>query len=68
MKKGLKVEMRGKSREELMTLINDEVKEIKKLSLSRLVKRTKNVREIFNKRKRVAWLKTILREKELANV
>ncbi|MBI3980547.1 50S ribosomal protein L29 [Candidatus Microgenomates bacterium] len=67
MKKNLIKEMFSKTKEELKDLIKQEEEDIKKLFLYKSVKKPKNTREIFMKRKKVAQLKTILREKELIN-
>lgn len=65
MKKNLLKDMAGKNAGELEQIIAQEFTELKKLVLYKTVKRPKNTREIFTKRKKIAQLKTLLREKEL---
>ncbi len=68
MKKTVKKDLATKSIDELMGLIAKENEEISRAKLYRKVKKVKNTREIFMKRKTVAVIKTIIREKELQNV
>lgn len=57
----------NKTREELTALVAKEIAEAEKQKLYNHVKKNKNVREIYIKKKNIAVLKTIIREKELTN-
>lgn len=67
MKKTVKKDNYGKSIEELRALIKKEEDEMVKMKLYRKIKKTKNLREVYIKRKNLAVYKTYLREKELQN-
>ena len=60
-KKGLRL----KSIKELMTLVSDTKNLISGLRLDKTQNKLKNTRQIFAKRKEVAQILTILKEKEL---
>lgn len=57
----------SRSKEELIALVLKEKEALQKNRLVSTVKKTKNVREIYMKRKEIAQLKTLIREKELKN-
>ncbi len=67
MKKTLMKDYINKTREELTALVAKEIAEAEKQKLYNHVKKNKNVREIYIKKKNIAVLKTIIREKELTN-
>lgn len=67
MKKNELNDYRSKSLDELRVLRQEWKKEIEKLSLYKTVKKIKNVREIFMKKKDYARLESLIREKELLN-
>lgn len=67
MKKNLLKEFASKSKTELNEIINKEIEELTKLKLYQKVKKAKNIREAFFKRKTIAVLKTLVRQKELLN-
>lgn len=67
MKKTVRKDLATKSIDELQSMLGKEKEEISKAKLYRRVKKVKNVRELFIKRKTVAVIKSIIREKELQN-
>ena len=68
MKKNLLKDYASKSQKELGETIAKETEELIKLKLYQKVKKAKNTREVFFKRKTIAVLQTLLRQKELLNV
>lgn len=63
----MKEDLRSKNIEELKVLLHEAQNELAKLRLESASKKTKNVRERFFQRKKIAGLLTIIREKELLN-
>lgn len=60
-------QLKDKSKEELKTLLEQIREELFNLLLSHNLKKLKNTRLIFNKRKDIARIMTILQGKELNN-
>ncbi len=67
MKKNLLKDYASKSNTELTEIIAKEIEDLTKLKLYQKVKKAKNTREAFFKRKTIAVLKTLIRQKELLN-
>lgn len=67
MKSKGKKELHTKTVKELQQLLNEIKQEIFKFKLELSKKKLKNVRSIFEKRKDMARVLTILKEKELVN-
>lgn len=67
MKTKEKKELREKTIPELKTALREAREEIFSLKLQKAQKKLKNVRLLFEKRKDIARIQTILREKELEN-
>lgn len=65
MKKDLK-EIVSKTEKELKELLSDKKKELLNLNMDNKQHKLKNTRAIFNTRKEIARILTLLREKELA--
>lgn len=59
-------EMIGKSEKELKDLLKDKRKELFDLNLENKQNKLKNTRSLFNTRKEIARILTLIREKELA--
>ncbi|MBI3384916.1 hypothetical protein HY030_01850 [Candidatus Gottesmanbacteria bacterium] len=67
MKKNLLKDYVSKTNTELSEIITKETMDLTKLKLYQKVKKAKNTREAFFKRKTIAVLKTLMRQKELLN-
>lgn len=67
MKKTQLKEFANKTKEELREILKKEREDIGKAILESRVKKIKNLRAIFVKRKDIAKIKTLIREKELLN-
>ncbi len=67
MKKKLRFEYNTKTKEELQALAEKEIQELIKSKLYQSVKKTKNTRENFMRRKTIAVLKTYIRQKEISH-
>jgi ribosomal protein L29 len=67
MKKVQKTDFFNKTKEELMAIAKKEMRDLSTMRLYYRLKKNKNTREIFIKRKNLAVLKTIIRQKELAH-
>jgi len=65
MKKNLK-EFAAKTREELLDLLKTKREDLFKLDLEKQQNKLKNTRSIFNTKKDIARILTLIREKELA--
>lgn len=68
MKKVQKADYFNKTKEELLSIVAKEMHDLTTMKLYYRLKKNKNTREIFMKRKAIAILKTIIRQKELINV
>lgn len=60
-----KKELFTKTENELLKLLKDAQGEVINLKLDKVQNKLKNTREIFNTRKKIAVLQTILKKKEL---
>ncbi len=60
-------EIREKTLSELKKEINKRLKELFGLRMDKKMNKLKNKRVIYHKRKEIAMIKTIIREKELLN-
>ena len=60
-------EITGKSEKELKELLSEKKQELFKLNLDNKQNKLKNTRAIYNSRKEIARILTLIREKELAS-
>ncbi|MCL5676002.1 MAG: 50S ribosomal protein L29 [Patescibacteria group bacterium] len=67
MKNNQKKELAGKNEAELSSLVKQNREELAQLVLDKNIGKLKNRRLLFHKRKDLARLLTVLRQKELAN-
>lgn len=68
MKKNILNDYRSKTKTELSEILTKEIDDLVKLKLYQKVKKVKNIREAFFKRKTISVLQTLIRQKELLNV
>jgi len=67
MKKNTVKDIQGKKKEELIKMVSDAKNELLTLRLDNATKKLKNTRAIFHKRKDIARVLTIMRQKEFIN-
>lgn len=61
-------DLRNKTTQEIKGLLAEAKKELARLRLEQTAKKSKNTRQIFFQRKKIAQISTILKEKETQNV
>lgn len=64
MKKKIKEEIKVKSSKELIKIVKDSENLIFKLRLEKSQNKLKNLRQIFNERKKIALMETLITEKQ----